>query len=115
MNKTDDSQHDQPRYSGIPTFLRLPHQPDATDLDIALVGIPYDGGVTFRPGARHGPPVHGHVLAELVAVPDLRERGLAGELLVLGRRPDHGSLEDDVAVVGLQDDLALAHAPYRTS
>ena len=55
MNKTDDSQHDQPRYSGIPTFLRLPHQPDASDLDIALVGVPYDGGVTFRPGARHGP------------------------------------------------------------
>ena len=55
MNKTDDSQHDQPRYSGIPSFLRLPYQPDITDLDIALVGIPYDGGVTFRPGARHGP------------------------------------------------------------
>jgi guanidinopropionase len=55
MNRSDDSQHDQPRYSGVPTFLRLPYQRELEGLDIALVGIPYDGGVTFRPGARHGP------------------------------------------------------------
>ena len=53
--KTDDSKHDLPRYSGIPTFLRAPYSESIEDLDIALVGIPYDGGVTFRPGARHGP------------------------------------------------------------
>lgn len=55
MSFSDDSQHDQPRYSGVPTFLRLPYQHDFSELDIALIGIPYDGGVTFRPGARHGP------------------------------------------------------------
>ena len=45
----------EPRYSGIPTFMRVPHRPGATDSDIALYGVPYDGGVTNRPGARHGP------------------------------------------------------------
>ena len=44
-----------PRYAGIPTFMRCPYQEDLTDLDIALIGIPFDGGVTNRTGARHGP------------------------------------------------------------
>jgi guanidinopropionase len=54
-NSTDDSKHDLPRYSGIPTLLRAPYSESFDGLDIALIGIPYDGGVTFRPGARHGP------------------------------------------------------------
>ena len=45
----------QPRYSGIPTFFRLPHSVRLDELDIGLVGVPFDGGVTNRPGARHGP------------------------------------------------------------
>lgn len=45
----------RPRYLGIPTFMRTPYVEDISTLDIALVGIPYDGGVTNRPGARHGP------------------------------------------------------------
>ena len=45
----------QPRYSGIPTFFRLPHSMQLDELDIGLVGVPFDGGVTNRPGARHGP------------------------------------------------------------
>jgi len=44
-----------PRYSGIPTFMRVPYLENATELDIAMIGIPFDGGVTNRPGARHGP------------------------------------------------------------
>ena len=44
-----------PRYTGIPTFMRTPYRESAAGLDIALVGVPYDGGVTNRPGARHGP------------------------------------------------------------
>jgi len=35
--------------------MRLPHQSGAEGLDVALLGIPYDGGVTNRPGTRHGP------------------------------------------------------------
>lgn len=44
-----------PRFSGVPTFMRLPHIPRANELDIALIGIPFDGGTTYRPGPRFGP------------------------------------------------------------
>lgn len=42
-------------YEGIPTFLKAPFCQNHDELDIALVGIPFDLGVTFRPGARFGP------------------------------------------------------------
>ena len=45
----------QPRYVGIPTFFRTPHTQDLTAVDIGLIGVPFDGGVTNRAGARHGP------------------------------------------------------------
>lgn len=46
-----------PRFGGIATFMRLPHVPldEAKDIDIGLVGIPWDGGTTNRPGPRHAP------------------------------------------------------------
>jgi guanidinopropionase len=44
-----------PRFAGHATFMRLPAVTSAEGLDIALVGIPWDGGTTNRPGARHGP------------------------------------------------------------
>ena len=46
-----------PRFGGIATFMRLPHVPleEAQGIDIGLVGIPWDGGTTNRPGPRHGP------------------------------------------------------------
>jgi len=44
-----------PRFSGIATFMRLPHIPRPEELDIALIGVPYDGGTTYRPGPRFGP------------------------------------------------------------
>ncbi|MFQ5928988.1 MAG: agmatinase [Acidobacteriota bacterium] len=44
-----------PRYTGMPTFMRAPQVRAATEVDIALIGVPFDGGVTNRPGARHGP------------------------------------------------------------
>ncbi len=45
----------KPRYTGIPTFMRAPYAEDWSQVDIGLIGVPYDGGVTNRPGARHGP------------------------------------------------------------
>jgi agmatinase len=42
-------------YSGIPTLLGLPAAPSAAGLDIALIGVPMDLGVSNRPGARFGP------------------------------------------------------------
>ncbi|MGA8153541.1 MAG: agmatinase [Terriglobales bacterium] len=44
-----------PRFSGVPTFMRLPHIPRAEELDIAMIGVPFDGGTTYRPGTRFGP------------------------------------------------------------
>ncbi|MDP6393994.1 MAG: agmatinase [Desulfobacterales bacterium] len=44
-----------PRYMEIPTFMRSSLITDLDAFDIAMVGIPYDGAVTNRPGARHGP------------------------------------------------------------
>lgn len=48
---------DLPRFAGIPTFMRLPHRPleQAHGVEIGLIGVPWDGGTTNRPGARHGP------------------------------------------------------------
>src|SRR5437764_128632 len=43
-----------PRFSGVPTFMRLPYVPQADELDIALIGIPFDGGTTYWPGPRFG-------------------------------------------------------------
>jgi guanidinopropionase len=44
-----------PRFAGHATFMRLPAVASAQGLDIALIGIPWDGGTTNRAGARHGP------------------------------------------------------------
>ncbi len=44
-----------PRFGQIATFMLLPAAESLESLDVALVGIPYDGGVSYRPGARFGP------------------------------------------------------------
>lgn len=44
-----------PRYAGLTTFARLPRLQDVPGYDIAVVGLPFDSGVTYRPGARFGP------------------------------------------------------------
>ena len=44
-----------PRYAGISTFARLPERRDVDGFDIAVVGVPFDSGVSYRPGARFGP------------------------------------------------------------
>ncbi|MEU5402273.1 agmatinase [Streptomyces sp. NPDC005963] len=44
-----------PRYAGIATFARLPRLEDVPRADIAVVGVPFDSGVSYRPGARFGP------------------------------------------------------------
>jgi agmatinase len=46
---------EQPRFAGIPTLFRLPHIPEADRLDVALIGVPYDGGTSYRTGPRMGP------------------------------------------------------------
>ncbi len=44
-----------PRYAGLGTFARLPRIDEVPSADIAIVGIPFDTGVSYRPGARFGP------------------------------------------------------------
>ena len=46
------SGREQPRFAGIKTFFRLPHVPITEAFDVAIAGVPYDGGVSYRPGAR---------------------------------------------------------------
>lgn len=49
----------QPRFAGVATLMRLPqlawNDTRFKQLDIGLIGVPWDGGTTNRPGARHGP------------------------------------------------------------
>ncbi len=44
-----------PRFSAIKTFFRLPYVAIDADYDVGIFGIPYDGGVSYRPGARFAP------------------------------------------------------------
>src|SRR5665647_2069548 len=44
-----------PRYAGAATFARLPRIDEVSRYDVAVLGAPFDGGVSFRPGARFGP------------------------------------------------------------
>src|SRR5437868_2212350 len=44
-----------PRYGGEATFARLPRLQDVERADVAIIGVPFDSGVSYRPGARFGP------------------------------------------------------------
>src|SRR5262245_51881408 len=44
-----------PRFTGVRTFARLPHVSDVSGVDVAVVGLPFDTGATYRIGARFGP------------------------------------------------------------
>jgi agmatinase len=47
-----------PRYAGDATFARLPRLAEVARADVAVLGVPFDSGVSYRPGARFGP---GHI------------------------------------------------------
>ncbi len=58
MNKKDFQQHDVstvPRFANLNPFMRAAYQEDPGGLDIAMVGVPFDLGSSFRIGSRHGP------------------------------------------------------------
>ena len=50
---------DLPRFAGLATFMRLPYVPSGHprrgEVEIGILGLPFDGGTTNRPGPRHGP------------------------------------------------------------
>ena len=43
-----------PRFCGIKTFMRLPYVTDLEDVDVAIIGVPFDTATTYRTGARLG-------------------------------------------------------------
>jgi agmatinase len=53
IGPSDASQ--SPRFAGIATFARLPRLEEVDHADIVVVGVPFDSGVSYRPGARFGP------------------------------------------------------------
>jgi agmatinase len=73
-----------PRFTGLRTFMRLPHVTELSGVDAAIVGVPFDTTTTFRPGARFGPaairdvsvtlrpyhPVHGIDIFDYVSTID---------------------------------------------
>ena len=58
-----------PRFAGPPTFARLPRLDEVERADVAVMGVPFDCGVSYRPGARFGP---GHIRASSRLLRDLQ-------------------------------------------
>ena len=46
---------DQEPFAGISSFMRLPVTRKLDGVDVAIVGVPYDGGTSYRTGTRFGP------------------------------------------------------------
>ena len=86
-------------YSGIATFGRQPHTRDLTGVDVAIVGVPYDGATSYRSGARFGPRA-------------IREQSLLlwGYNNVLGVAPFEMLRVIDYGDVEVVPDLQAAHA-----
>jgi agmatinase len=55
MSLTPRDPFTSPRFGQLATFMLLPAAETAEGLDVALLGVPYDGGTSYRPGARFGP------------------------------------------------------------
>ena len=101
--------NEMPRFGGIATFMRLPGRSTPAELDVAVVGVPFDIGTSNRPGARFGP------------------RGIRSESVLLRpynmatRAAPFDSLRiDDTGDVAtnpsnLADSIALIEAHYRAA
>src|SRR5947207_7084519 len=55
MKSTQRDSSNSPRYAQPATFMRLPHRTDLAGVDVAILGVPFDSGTSYRPGARLGP------------------------------------------------------------
>jgi guanidinopropionase len=103
---------DLPRFAGIATFMRLPHvaldDPRLGDVDIGLIGVPWDAGTTNRPGPRHGP----RQLRDLSTM--IRHQNAATRVRPydLARCADLGDVGPNPA--DLQDSLSRISAFYTT-
>jgi agmatinase/guanidinopropionase len=80
-----------PRFAGAYSFMRLPLSRDLSKADVVIVGLPYDGGVNRRPGARYGPRAI-RAASEHVRAHPFPEQPLWGPLQTL-RVIDYGDLD----------------------
>ncbi|HEY8837267.1 MAG TPA: arginase family protein, partial [Dehalococcoidia bacterium] len=80
-----------PRFSGAYSFMRVPLTRDLSLADVAIVGVPFDGGVNHRPGARFGPRAIRNATAQVRPHP-MRDEPLWGPLTRL-RVVDYGDLD----------------------
>lgn len=55
INNQPPSASTSPRFCNMGTFMRLPRVEEAKDLDVAILGVPFDTGSSFRTGSRFGP------------------------------------------------------------
>ncbi|WP_329214639.1 agmatinase [Streptomyces sp. NBC_00683] len=120
-----------PRYAQIPTFMRLPHDPQPTGRDVVVIGAPYDGGTSYRPGARFGPRairnesglIHGVGIDRGPGTFDLIDCVDAGDIdltpfnmhiaMETAHRHLRGLLQDNAAFLMLGGDHSLTLAALR--
>jgi len=55
MKSNQRDSRKSPRFAQPATFMRLPHQADLAGVDVAILGVPFDSGTSYRSGARLGP------------------------------------------------------------
>jgi agmatinase len=96
-----------PRFVGVRTFMRLPYVTELADVDVAILGIPFDTGATFRVGARFGPTA----VREASAL--LRPYNPAGEIAIFERLSVVDSGDVVVAPGFIEDSYARIEAHLR--
>jgi len=122
-----------PRFEGISTFMRLPHVQDLQDVDVAVVGVPFDTGVSYRTGQRFGPqavraasrllrpynPAQGVNIFDHLSVIDYGDVPVAPgfiedsyERIVEGLRPIH---QAGVVPIGVGGDHSIVLAELRAA
>jgi agmatinase/guanidinopropionase len=112
-------------FHGIPTFMRLPASRDLVGIDVAIVGIPFDSGTTYRGGTRFGPrkiresslllwgynQIQGVFPVKELAIVDYGDVGVVPVDIVATMEKITeevgGILDEDVAVVALGGDHSI--------
>ena len=115
-----------PRFAGPATFARLPRLDEVTSLDVAVVGVPFDTGVSYRPGARFGPahvrasskllrPYHPGLDVSPFAVQQVADAGDVAvnpfdieEAIGTLEQAAHGFAADDVRLLTIGGDHTIA-------
>lgn len=115
-----------PRFAGPHTFARLPRLDQVSRYDVAVVGVPFDAGTSYRPGARFGPQAirmgskllreyHPHLNAEPFAAQQVADAGDIGcdpfnihEAMAAVERGADALLEDGAKLVTLGGDHTIA-------